>query len=120
MKRLAFLLFFSTASFAQTSGWIPPPPPDGVCQQVEKNVRAAYIAWASDAKETFSDLKADMRAALAGKGAKEAQVQKLYETVFTRIEAGDFSPPKYPNRVEGHLAAKKFALESCAAEIKID
>ena len=79
-----------------------------------------YVAWASGAKETFSDLKADMHSALSGKGTKEEQVEKVYEKLFARIEAGDFCPPNYPDRVTGQLAAKKFAVESCASEIKID
>jgi hypothetical protein len=111
--------FFSSFCAAQT-GWIPPQPPEDVCKQVEKNVRAMYIAWASGAKETFNDLKREMRDSLSGKAGKEEQVKALYEKVFARIEANDFSEPNYPDRVSGHLAAKKFAAETCASQIKID
>ena len=112
------LVFISAASFAQTTGWVPPQPPEDVCEQVGKNARAIYVAWASGATQTFQDLKSEMRAALSGKSEKEQRVKALYEKMFARVEANDFSPPKYDDRVSGHLAAKKFAVDACAAELR--
>ena len=114
---LAVFAFLPALVFAQT-GWVPGPPPEDPCKQIEKNVRAMYIAWASEATQTFEGLKHEMRAALSGKGKKEEQIKALYEKVFVRIEANDFSAPKYPERVSGHLAAKKFALDACGAELR--
>lgn len=115
---VAFLLLAPALLFAQTGGWLPPPPPADVCEQVEKNVRAIYVSWASGATESFVDLRKEMRAALAGKGAKEQRLKMIYEKLFERIEANEFSPPKFDNRVAGHLAAKKFAADQCKEEIK--
>jgi hypothetical protein len=88
------------------------------CQQVDKNVRAIYVSWASGATDTFNELKKDMTTALNGTGAQEKRLKGLYEKVFAKIEANEFSPPNVPDRVTGHNAAKQFALDLCAAEFK--
>lgn len=122
MKRLiaAILLSSPALLFAQIEGWLPPSQPAEVCEQVEKNVRAMYVSWAAGATETFEDLRKDMRAALSGKGKKEEAVRAIYEESFKRIEANEFSPPKFPNRATGHLAAKKFAADRCMQEIIVE
>ncbi|MGH8726669.1 MAG: hypothetical protein ACREV9_00600 [Burkholderiales bacterium] len=115
---LTLMLLFPVLASAQTEGWLPPPPPADVCEQVTKNVRAAYVSWVSGATQSFTDLKRDMSAALAGKGKKEEKLKAIYEKTFERIEANEFSPPKFPTRVEGHIAAKKFAEDLCHEEVK--
>lgn len=120
MKRLiiAILLLSPTLLSAQTEGWLPPPPPTDVCEQVEKNVRAIYLSWASGATQTFADLRQQMRAALTGKGDQEQQLKTIYEKVFERVGANEFSQPNFDNRVAGHLAAKKFAVDRCKEQIR--
>jgi hypothetical protein len=115
-KLFTALIFASLAPLAQASDvdWAPTKNNIQTCFALQKNISFMFKARANGATETFAEMKADVNKFLSGKGEAETKLLAIYNNVIPRIEAGEFSPPKFEPAV-GQLEAKQTAGKLCLA-----
>ncbi len=101
-----------TVAHASDVDWSPSKNNIKTCFALQKNVAFMYKARANGATETFAEMKADVNKFLSGKGEAETKLLAVYNNVIPRIEAGEFSPPKFELGV-GQLEAKQTAGKLC-------
>ena len=92
--------------------WAPGKTNIQTCFALQKNISFMFKARTNGATETFAEMKADVKKSLGGKGEAETKLLAIYENVLPRIEAGEFSPPKFEHAV-GQLEAKQTAGKLC-------
>jgi hypothetical protein len=92
--------------------WSPAKTNIQTCYALQKNISFMFKARANGATETFAEMKADVNTFLGGKGESETKLLEIYNNVIPRIEAGEFSPPKFEPAV-GQLEAKQTAGKLC-------
>lgn len=110
------IVFVSLASanmaHASDVDWAPGKNNIQTCFALQKNISFMFKARANGATETFAEMKADVKKSLSDKGDAEAKLLAIYDNVLPRIEAGEFSPPKFEHAV-GQLEAKQTAGKQC-------
>lgn len=115
-KLFTTLIFASLAAanvaHASDVDWAPGKTNIQTCFALQKNISFMYKARANGATETFAEMKADVKKSLSGKGDAETRLLTIYDNVLPRIEAGEFSPPKFEHAV-GQLEAKQTAGKMC-------
>lgn len=97
---------------AEEMTWDARGKPLEICKAMQKNVRYMYNARGNGATQTYAEIKAYMRAALAGKGEPEDRLLAAYENILARIESDEFSPPR-ETPGEGQLKARNAAGTLC-------
>jgi hypothetical protein len=115
-KLFTALIFASLAlaniAHATDVDWSPGKNNIQTCFALQKNISFMYKARANGATETFAEMKADVNKALGGKGDAETKLLAIYNNILPRIEAGEFSPPKFEHAL-GQLEAKQTAGKLC-------
>jgi hypothetical protein len=115
-KIFTVLIFasLSSANVAHASDveWAPSKNNIKTCFALQKNISFMFKARANGATETFAEMKSDVNKFLGGKGEAETKLLEIYNNVIPRIEAGEFSPPKFEPAV-GQLEAKQVAGKLC-------
>jgi hypothetical protein len=115
-KLITALLFASLAmanvAHASEIDWAPGKNNIQTCFALQKNISFMFKARANGATETFAEMKADVKKSLGGKGEAETKLLAVYDNVLPRIEAGEFSPPKFEHAI-GQLEAKQAAGKLC-------
>ncbi len=106
------LALCSAAVHATDVDWAPGKKSIDTCYALQKNVSFMFKARANGATETFAEMKVDLQKQLGGKGEAEEKLKKIYMDIITRIEADEFSPPKFEPAV-GQLEAKQTAGKMC-------
>jgi hypothetical protein len=105
-------LLAANGAHASDIDWSPAKTNIQTCYALQKNVSFMFKARANGATETFAEMKADVNTFLNGKGESETKLLEIYNNVIPRIEAGEFSPPKFDHAV-GQLEAKQTAGKLC-------
>jgi hypothetical protein len=105
-------LLASPVARASDIDWTPGKTNILTCYALQKNISFMFKARANGATETFAEMKADVNTFLSGKGESETKLLEIYNNVIPRIEAGEFSPPKFEPAV-GQLEAKQTAGKLC-------
>jgi hypothetical protein len=115
-KIFTTMIFASLATanvvHASDVDWSPGKNNIQTCFALQKNISFMFKARANGATETFAEMKADVNKFLGGKGESETKLLEVYNNVIPRIEAGEFSPPKFEHAV-GQLEAKQTAGKLC-------
>ncbi|MGB8857211.1 MAG: hypothetical protein WCC58_11145 [Burkholderiales bacterium] len=115
-KIFTALIFVSLASanlaHASDVDWSPGKNNIQTCFGLQKNISFMFKARANGATETFAEMKADVKKFLSGKGEAETKLLAIYENILPRIEAGEFSPPKFEHAA-GQVEAKQTAGKQC-------
>ncbi|MGB8600443.1 MAG: hypothetical protein WCD07_01370 [Burkholderiales bacterium] len=107
-------LTLENLAYASDVDWSPGKNNIQTCFALQKNISFMFKARANGATETFAEMKVDVKQFLSGKGEAETKLLEVYSNMIPRIEAGEFSPPKFEHAV-GQLEAKQTAGKLCLA-----